>query len=359
MNREKKATSWRLLIHITVFLLNSSDLNHIIFYRVLEKLIIVVFLVGEFTSPTEDRPLADLEHQQEVMKNSSEDTPTASRTLENDGPTVSRRKVAANRQNALKSTGPKTAKGKAFSQRNAWKHGLFARQTMDFIAHGEDPVEYHRLLEGFREQFHPSGCAEELEVERITQSWWRLKRAYRYENAMNGKDQREVVQRKLAEDDRCYKPLEENEKAVLQLLESSRDEIRFAGQISQELRTKVFALMPESQARWPDLERLAERAMNQSVLSKIKAKPDQRRNASVKALLTVDIFIEEIGESAKLRNAFLTELAVAQHVIPMSDALDKILRYETSIERSLSRALERLERMRRTRLGENGPCVPK
>src|ERR1035438_3881176 len=40
--------------------------------------------------------------------------------------TVSNRKVQANRQNASKSTGPRTRRGKAFSCRNALKHGLFA-----------------------------------------------------------------------------------------------------------------------------------------------------------------------------------------------------------------------------------------
>jgi hypothetical protein len=37
------------------------------------------------------------------------------------------------------------------------------------------------------------------------------------------------------------------------------------------------------------------------------------------------------------------EIAVAEHVIPNRDALDKILRYEPSIERSLNRSLERLD----------------
>jgi hypothetical protein len=35
------------------------------------------------------------------------------------------RKIQANRQNALKSTGPKSHRGKEHSRRNAIKHGLF------------------------------------------------------------------------------------------------------------------------------------------------------------------------------------------------------------------------------------------
>ena len=43
---------------------------------------------------------------------------------------VSPRKITANRQNALKSTGPKTLRGKAYSRRNAVNHELF---TMDLF----------------------------------------------------------------------------------------------------------------------------------------------------------------------------------------------------------------------------------
>ena len=45
----------------------------------------------------------------------------------------SARKIAANRDNAAKSTGPKTPRGKASSRRGALKHGFFANQFSDFL----------------------------------------------------------------------------------------------------------------------------------------------------------------------------------------------------------------------------------
>ena len=54
--------------------------------------------------------------------------------------------------------------------------------------------------------------------------------------------------------------------------------------------------------------------------------------------------IIQLKELATTRAASVEEIETAQHVIPSSDALDKVLRYETSIERNLSRALERLEK---------------
>ena len=48
------------------------------------------------------------------------------------------KQIQANRNNAKKSTGPRTEQGKAASSQNALKHGLLAR---DAVLPGEDPAE--------------------------------------------------------------------------------------------------------------------------------------------------------------------------------------------------------------------------
>ena len=47
--------------------------------------------------------------------------------------------IRANRLNAQKSTGPRTAEGKAAASQNAAKHGLLAEQV---VIKGEDPAEF-------------------------------------------------------------------------------------------------------------------------------------------------------------------------------------------------------------------------
>ena len=42
---------------------------------------------------------------------------------------VSERKQRASRENGRRSKGPRTARGKAYSSRNAMKHGLLAREV--------------------------------------------------------------------------------------------------------------------------------------------------------------------------------------------------------------------------------------
>jgi hypothetical protein len=44
--------------------------------------------------------------------------------------TISARKLAANQQNARRSTGPRTPEGKARVRHNALKHGLLAKEVI-------------------------------------------------------------------------------------------------------------------------------------------------------------------------------------------------------------------------------------
>ena len=51
--------------------------------------------------------------------------------------------IKANRNNARKSTGPRTDEGKTRSAKNALKHGLLGRDT---VLPGEDPADFDRQL---------------------------------------------------------------------------------------------------------------------------------------------------------------------------------------------------------------------
>src|ERR1700730_16816422 len=63
------------------------------------------------------------------------------------GDNVTNNKIAANRRNALKSAGPKSAAGKARSSRNSYKHGLTATFVIPGIESLEEWARYrHRAL---------------------------------------------------------------------------------------------------------------------------------------------------------------------------------------------------------------------
>jgi hypothetical protein len=78
------------------------------------------------------------------------------------------------------STGPKTAKGKAISARNATTHGLFCRQTV--LPHlGEDPAAYQSLLDHLNEQVRPRNLMEKQYIELWADASWKLRRLSRLE----------------------------------------------------------------------------------------------------------------------------------------------------------------------------------
>ena len=91
-------------------------------------------------------------------------------------PTQAQRK--ANRQNAKKSTGPRTPEGKARSSKNALKHGLLAR---DAVMADEGPAEYDRQLQILEENLFPKNAIEFELVLQIADSRWRLRRITRIE----------------------------------------------------------------------------------------------------------------------------------------------------------------------------------
>ncbi len=83
-------------------------------------------------------------------------------------------KIAANRANAKKSTGPRTEAGKAVSSRNNTRHGLTAKRL---LLETEDPEKYEALRKDLIESYQPANAAELMLVEEIAQSFWRLQRA--------------------------------------------------------------------------------------------------------------------------------------------------------------------------------------
>jgi len=65
--------------------------------------------------------------------------------------TVSSRKIAANRQNASKATGPRTQTGKRMVAKNALKHGFFSKWLLIPHPDGkEDPTEYQEFYAALR-----------------------------------------------------------------------------------------------------------------------------------------------------------------------------------------------------------------
>ena len=95
---------------------------------------------------------------------------------------VSERKRQANRRNAKKSTGPRTAAGKKRSSRNATLHGVFAAgwPVLPF----EREHEYRELAEALERDYAPVGIVQRKMVSQIAQLMWKIDRIAKIEAEM-------------------------------------------------------------------------------------------------------------------------------------------------------------------------------
>src|ERR1700751_630376 len=96
---------------------------------------------------------------------------------------VSAAKLAANRRNAQRSTGPRTPEGKAHSSQNSRKHGFIARQPLPAGEEGDQLwEEYRELVDGIWEYYQPVGYMEGLLTEKIATESIRYSRLLDFES---------------------------------------------------------------------------------------------------------------------------------------------------------------------------------
>ena len=103
----------------------------------------------------------------ERQQGSNQETPSDEKQAEATSPT--NKKAEANRRNSKKSTGPRTARGKAQAKLNATKLGIYAFFR---ILPGELENEYEELMTRLHEEHKPVGAFEEMLVDKIGQEIW-------------------------------------------------------------------------------------------------------------------------------------------------------------------------------------------
>jgi hypothetical protein len=106
--------------------------------------------------------------------------------------------TAANARNATRSTGPKSAAGKARSAQNALRHGLGSALP---VLPGERPEDWQAHEAGVLQSLAPVGALERELAGRVALCLWRLRRVARYETAVT------VVGLEEIEDDASCGPL--------------------------------------------------------------------------------------------------------------------------------------------------------
>ena len=86
---------------------------------------------------------------------------------------ATQKQLEANRQNALKSTGPKTEEGKQAVRFNALRHGLRAGTI---LLPGENLQKYWELCDEIGSEWQPQGRTELFFAEQMVAAQWKLRR---------------------------------------------------------------------------------------------------------------------------------------------------------------------------------------
>ena len=276
--------------------------------------------------------------------------------------TVSKKVFSANRRNTLRSTGPQTARGKEASRMNAVKHGILSGAV---VVRGlriqEQEGEFKMLREQCWECLAPVGRIEEMLVDRIVTTQWRLRRVMMAETGEivlsvdAGLRQREnglPVALKSAE----------GLDYLGNILRRVREGMAKDGWLTREMCKWVqsrFGGQPNAvtKALWEywekfgvDMGAIAPDALEE------REKVKERHRTAVERYIELKLMDCAEFRRESMRREDTEETAQqAANVLPESQVLDKILRYESALERQLYRALNQLERIQRRRGGENVP----
>ena len=320
-------------------------------------------------------------------------------------PPASERRIQANRRNALRSTGPKTERGKRTVARNAIKHGILAREVVITAGDGkESSEEFQALIEQLWEEYEPVGVVEELLVKRIAACWWRTARVLRAENgeirmrldtlamdraqrnsdkgnrdlaysdihilfsAENQADQPVLTKDGASAAREALRDLHKNHpglERMTALLQKAKSEIARDGYISQNIRHEIFyafrgwdysfalfcGLSGPLEAKKAD-EPSEKVADEQAVGEQTKRKKTALIAASIDDYLEM---ISELKQNVTIREDLARDAEARSFSLPTAEATDKLLRYETHLDKQLDRAMDQLERLQRRRQGENVP----
>jgi hypothetical protein len=98
---------------------------------------------------------------------------------------ATKRQTAANRRNARRSKGPKTAQGKATASMNAVRHGLRARTV---VLPRENQDDFDQIHAGLQGQYQPQTPSEQYLVDQAAIAQWKLVRLEVFEAACYDKD---------------------------------------------------------------------------------------------------------------------------------------------------------------------------
>lgn len=289
-------------------------------------------------------------------------------------------KIRSNRRNARKSTGPTSREGKAVVRWNALKHGLLSREAVITVGNGkENESDFKRLVIQLNEELLPAGIVEEMLVEKIAVCYWRLRRVIRCEvgrirNRLDNATFEKVFERRddflhnkeFVALETCREKLRRSSmglRFLISILEEMKSEIQESGWMSKDTEMKLFEHFGTDKGGVGFMLYLFNH-MATDGQRMTKENPDkygdtpQPEKCKEVMLKTIDKEIQQMEEFIEVfqeHEGWEAEANKLGLALPDKDSIDKILRYETAVERQFYKALHELIRLQSARKGEKPP----
>jgi hypothetical protein len=288
------------------------------------------------------------------------------------------RQLAANRQNAQRSTGPRTAQGKASAIRNNTRHGLRATTPVIPRLESLEAWEQHRAatIAGLA----PATALEEALAERVALILWRLDRVARYERDVTSQSRDRTIADLAAgadDDDDADANAEDTDRdlvAVRRRYNEARRRARVLASLDDRLADAHLTGKDAASA----LDAIGEQIPGFNVDAfyapeivpnrlEFDAVPDWTVDRLLRFVAAIaadnnrdpdDLRADALAEARRQHRAEriayrrltrqLRDLR-RQRILPQPPNLDQVVRYETHLMRQLSRTLGHLKQLQHTR----------
>jgi len=274
-----------------------------------------------------------------------------------------------------KSTGPISSKGKKIASQNAMKHGLTSVDPSTLPRSEQE--EFQLVLEALQEEYSPQTATEMIMVERVAMLFQKMKRLQRIENTLF-----EVAKNDAANSDKVFKAAGVSEgnmlSAFLKQLKKQYNiplpDESLPSYIIEEIKNRNDDFDLETfQTVWPNCYQLLldyAEARNESIQDYLLNKYDHEKyqNEFYRKTRKNDTFAKEPHDIHKTFNyllkKFIEDLRTIQanqleidnalerytekeqllinQAMPSDKDMEKLMRYQTTIERQFSKALSDL-----------------
>jgi hypothetical protein len=279
--------------------------------------------------------------------------------------------LAANRANALLSTGPRSQEGKLHSRLNGLEHGIFTQALGASIRElGEDPAAYESLRRGLLRAFTPEDGFEEMLVEEMAQLSWRRQRLMRAESGLVAAKKRHYeISRALEGSSQAGGSAQFAEATMIPVtgyagLPDSVDKCDHILDALRSLRQAVLAVGPTQEHAeildlvygkpgplgGIDLKARYRQALKWAQTDKQKNNEDELESFLTALDKEIDAYVE-LRKLCKARDLETTQTMKDAQLLPSAEELARILSYERSLARQFKSKLKQLVGWRRAKKG--------